>query len=73
MAKLKPEMSLVELVEQTQLMIQTTLDVARARQRALKRKPDASEKAAISALVGILWDSHTHAAGIDYRMGRRRE
>jgi len=72
MAKTKPETSLADLVEQTRDMIQKTLEVARARQRALKQKPDADEKAATSALVDLLWNSHTDAAGINYRMGRRR-
>jgi len=71
MVYLKPEPTLTEAINQTHAMLRQTLTLAKKRQRARKEKPTEEEKLAVEALVELLWDCHTEAAGIAYRMGMR--
>jgi len=71
MVYLKPEPTLTEAINQTHAVLRQTLRLAKKRQRARKEKPTEEEKLAVEALVELLWDCHTEAAGIAYRMGMR--
>ena len=68
MAKPQPEPTLTESLAQTRTALQQTLKLAKIRQRARKVKTTAQEREKIKSLVDLLWNCHTEAAGIAYRL-----
>jgi hypothetical protein len=72
MSDLKTELTLTEAIAQTRSVLYETLKLARRRALALKVKPTEEERQETEALVRLLWDSHTKAASIDYRMRARK-
>jgi len=64
--------TLTEAIAQTKTTLHQALTIARRRAQALKVRPTEAERQETEALVQLLWDSHTTAASIAYRMRERK-